>query len=120
MIEGYSFSVKTELVSKVKDGCGLYWNNVMVASPNKKTVFSNNLCGEDSKDVTFIQKGYMTILEHYSSSVGRFQYYIFDLCKKRMIKTKKIDEGAGKFEWQEFIVMKEEFRKKYVESVVNF
>ena len=119
-IEGYSFSMKTELVSKIKDGCGLYWNNVVVKSPSKKILFANNLCGEDNEDVTFIHRGYLTILEHYSSSVGIFQYYIFDLCKKRMIKTKKIDQGPGKFSWEKFIDLDEEFKRKHVEKVVPF
>src|SRR5258705_12418608 len=97
-IEGYVFRHERQELKKLTDECSNYLNRVSMKDGGK-VIFNNSICGVDINDVSFIQKGYLTILEHYSSPVGWFEYFVIDLCKKRIIKTKRIDEGKGKFVW---------------------
>ena len=118
-IEGYVFRHERQELKKVTNECSGYLNGVSVKAGGK-VIFNSSICGVDLNDVRFIQKGYLTVLENYSSPVGWFEYLVFDLCKKRVIKTKRIDEGKGKFAWDQFIEPDETFRKKYVAEVTNF
>jgi hypothetical protein len=118
-IEGYVFSHERQQLKKLTNECSDYLNRVSVKADGK-VIFNNSICGVDINDVRFIQKGYLTVLEHYSSPVGWFEYFVFDLCKKRIIKTKRIDEGKGKFTWEKFIELDQSFRKQYVAEVTSF
>ncbi len=119
VVDGYTFSQDRKELTKVVDECSDYLNRITVKS-GSKTIFVQKICGEDINDVRFIHKGYLTVLEHYSSSVGWFEYIVFDLCKHRIITTKRIEEGQGIFEWKEFITLDEAFKKKFVEKVTSF
>lgn len=119
VVEGYAFNQDRVELTKVVDECSDYLNKITVKEGDK-TIFTKSICGVDVSDVRFIHKGYLTVLEHYSSPVGWFEYVVFDLCKHRIITTKRIEEGQGKFKWEEFISLDEAFKKKYVEKVVSF
>jgi hypothetical protein len=105
-------------LDKMVSECSDYLNKITIKAGGK-VVFENSICGVDVNDVQFIHKGYITVLEHYSSPVGWFEYIVFDVCKNRIITTKRIDEGV-KINWEEFIELKEPFKTKYVEQVTNF
>lgn len=119
VVEGYTFSQDRTQLTKVVNECSDYLNKVTMKTADK-TIFEKSFCGTDEKDIHFIHKGYLTVLEYYSSSVGWFEYVVFDLCKHRIITTKRIEEGQGKFKWEEFISLDEEFKNKFVVKVVNF
>jgi hypothetical protein len=118
-INGYSFRLDKKEMQKMVDGCGDILNSLSVQSQGK-VLFSENICAVEMEDVRFTTKGYLTVLEHYSSPVGWTKYYIFDLCKKRLIKTRRIDETEERLVWEAFIELSESTRKKYVEQVIDF
>ena len=92
----------------------------MLTVNNKtKNVFAQTICTAEIGDIQFLQKGYLTIIEHYSSPVDWAVYYIFDLCKGSVIKTKQIDEGI-KLRWEDFINPTAQTKKKYIESITKF
>jgi len=117
-IEGYVFNDEQTQLTKLVENCSDYLHKISMKSAGS-TIFERSFCGVDSKDVQFIQKGYLTVLEHYSSPVGWYEYVVFDLCKKRIMLTKRIDEGE-KFSWEQFIELKKDFKEKYIVKIQNF
>ncbi len=118
-INGYGFKLDKKGMQKMTDGCGDILNKLSVQSQGK-VIFSESICTVEIEDVRFTIKGYLTVLEHYSSPVGWTKYYIFDLCKKRLIKTRRIDETEKRLVWEDFIELTEATKKKYVEEILTF
>lgn len=118
VVNDCTFSLERKQLTKVVDDCSDYLNKITLKTGGK-VIFETSICGTDAIDVQFIHKGYLTVLEHYSSSVGWFEYYVFDVCKTRIVKTKRIDQGV-KLNWEEFIELKPDFKSKYVEKVTEF
>jgi len=118
-VNGYSFILNQKEMQEMIDGCGHILNTLKVQSQGR-VLFSENICAVEIGDVRFTIKGYLTVLEYYSSPVGWTKYYIFDLCKKRVIKTRRIDETEKRLVWEDFIELNDSIRKKYVEQIVDF
>ena len=118
IVNGCTFTLERKQLTKVVADCSDYLNKVTVKAESK-IVFETTICGTDLKDVQFIHKGYLTVLEYYSSSVGWFEYHIFDVCKRRIIKTRRIDQGE-KLNWEDFIELSPDFKNKYVKKVTEF
>lgn len=76
-----------------------------------KEIYQRQICSAELTDVKIVTKGYLTVVEHYSSPVGWSQFYVFDLCKMRLFLTKKIQESPG-LPWEKFINVDNEFRAK--------
>jgi hypothetical protein len=117
-IQGYVFSDDQVQLTKLVDNCSDYLHKISMRSANS-TVFEVSFCGVDSKDVQFIQKGYLTVLEHYSSPVGWSEYVVFDICKKRIMLTRRIEEGE-KISWDQFIDMNKDFKDNYIVRIQEF
>ena len=81
-----------------------------------KKIYQGQICSAELSDVKFIRKGYLTVVEHYSSPVGWSQFYVFDLCKMRLFVTKKLQESPG-LNWENFIDVSDEFNAKYIAEV---
>lgn len=84
-----------------------------------KEVYKNVLCTVDLDDVKIIERGYLTVIEHYSSPVGWSQFYVIDFCKKRLFVTKKLPESTG-LSWKKFINLQEQFKNRYIEQEKSF
>jgi len=110
-----TIKLEKEELTKVAKECDAVVN-LLTMSTNSNQVFVETICTADIEDVRFTQKGYLTIVEHYSSPVGWTVYYIFDLCKSRLIKTKRIDEGV-KLIWNDFIDPNNVTKKNYIEKI---
>lgn len=115
---GYTVKLEKQELLKITDNCDGTLNKLSV-SDNEKVVFNKTICTADIRDVLFVEKGYLTIIEHYSSPVGWSQYYIFDLCKRRVVVTKKIEEGT-ELSWEEFIELDSGVKEKYVDNILPF
>lgn len=112
---GFTFKLERTELKVLTDGCTE--NRVTLSvMHNSSACLSEIFCVADKSDVRFNLKGYMTVVEHYSSPVGWAIFYIFDLCKKRMIVTKRIEEGQS-LNWDDFIELKDSTKKKYVERI---
>ena len=114
----YNIKLEKEVLTAITKGCD---GTLNILTVNNKTtsVFAQTICTAEVGDVRFLQKGYLTIIEHYSSPVGWTVYYIFDLCKGSFIKTKQIDEGI-KLVWHDFINPTAKTQEKYIESITKF
>lgn len=82
-----------------------------------KQVYYKRICAVELEEVQIRVKGYLTVIEHYSSPVGWSQFYVFDLCKMRLIITKRLAESPG-LPWNEFSNPTDEFSKQYVEQTI--
>ena len=118
-IDNCNFKHDRQQLTKVVKQCSDYLNKITLTVSGKK-IYEVELCGVDESDVRFIHKGYLTVLERYSSAAGWFEYTVFDLCKKRIITTRRVEEGTAKFAWEEFIKLEEPFKTKYVDKVKDF
>lgn len=83
-----------------------------------KQVYYNRICSVTMEEVQIRVKGYLTVIEHYSTPVGWSQFYVFDLCKMRLMITKRLEESPG-LPWDEFINPTNEFGKQYVERTIS-
>lgn len=83
-----------------------------------KQIYQEKICSAELTDVKVLVRGYLTVVEHYSSPVGWSQFYVFDLCKMRLILTKKLQESPG-LPWEQFIDISDEFNAKYIEKIVQ-
>jgi hypothetical protein len=112
---GFTFKLERKELKVLTDGCTE--NRVTLSvMHNGVACFSKIFCVADKSDIRFTQKGYMTVVEHYSSPVGWTIFYVFDLCKKRVIVTNRIDEGQS-LNWDDFIELKDSTKKKFVEKI---
>ncbi len=114
----YTIKLEKKELQKILNNCDASINTITVNN-SINNVYAETICTAEIDDVRFAQKGYLTIIEHYSSPVGWTVYYIFDLCKESIIKTKQIDEGI-KLTWYDFINPTTETEKKYIESTAKF
>ena len=114
---GYVVKVEKEELTKITNDCDAVANKVILIIGGR-TIYTEAICTADIEDVRFTNKGYLTVVEHYSSPVGWTIYYIFDLCKNQLIKTKRIDEGI-ELDWSDFIEPTQVTREKYIEKVTN-
>lgn len=112
---GFTFKLEREELKVQTDGCTE--NRVMLSvMHNGVGSFSESFCVADKEDVRFHLKGYMTVVEHYSSPVGWTIFYIFDLCKKRVIVSKRIDEGQF-LHWEDFIEPAASTKERYIDKI---
>lgn len=113
---GFVFKLERKALKALTDGCT---ENRVTSSVthNSSACFSEIFCVADKEDIRFNSKGYITVVEHYSSPVGWTIFYVFDLCKKRVVVTRRIEEGES-LAWEEFIDLKEVTKKKYVDKIV--
>jgi hypothetical protein len=116
-LNGFFFSIETNELDKITNGCGAFLSKVRVMN-GSKIVFNEVICVVEIDDIGFRQKGYLTIIEHYSSPVGWSQFYIFDVCKKRLIRTKKIEEGT-ELNWSDFINPSPLLSTKFIEKMIQ-
>lgn len=112
---GFAFKLEKKALKVLTDGCSEVRVKLSVTNKGSNS-FSEIFCVADKEDVRFNQKGYLTVIEHYSSPVGWTIFYVFDLCKKRVIVTRRIEEGES-LVWEEFIDLKDSTKKKYVDKV---
>jgi len=119
ILEGYKFKIEKKELQKVTDGCGEILNRLTLEN-GSDLIFSETICTSEIGDIRFHTKGYLTVVERYSSPVGWTEFYIFDICKKRLIKTKRVEEGQTNLGWEQFIELTESTRKKYVSQVIDF
>lgn len=113
---GFAFKLEKKALKVLTDGCSEIRVKLSVTHKGSNS-FSEIFCVADKEDVRFNQRGYLTVIEHYSSPVGWTIFYVFDLCKRRLIVTRRIDEGET-LVWDEFIDLKDITKKKYVDKVV--
>lgn len=114
---GFTFKLERTELKTVNGDCTE--NRVALSvTQNGSACFSQIFCVADKSDVRFTLKGYMTVVEHYSSPVGWTIFYVFDLCKRRVIVTKRIEEGQS-LNWDDYIDLNENTKRKYVESIKN-
>jgi hypothetical protein len=112
---GFTFKLERKALKVLTDGCSE--NRVALSvMHNGSASFSDIFCVADKEDIRFNVKGYMTVVEYYSSPVGWTIFYVFDLCKKRLIVTKRIDEGQS-LKWEDFVELTDATKKKYVDKV---
>lgn len=118
IINEYELSLsKKEAVETESGFCEV--QNIISLNKGAGELQSFSVCTAELEDVQFVNKGYLTVIEHYSSPVGWSKYFVFDFCKKRMIETKKLDEGT-EIEWASFIDFNSEFEKSTIEKITKF
>jgi hypothetical protein len=115
--QGIRIEVEKQELLKLTEGCDGFLN-VLTVKRRGNRVFTERICSVDSGDVVFVRKGYLTIVEHYSSPVGWSKYYIVDLCQGRLIITREIEEGT-EIDWEKFIDLDGSV-KPYIEEVKKF
>ena len=84
-----------------------------------KLVYKTQICSVELGDVEILERGYLTIIRHYSSPVGWSKAYIIDICKERLIETKELDEGTT-IAWNDFVDLDSITKDKYVKKITNF
>ncbi len=111
------FLYKYSMVETDKGVCEVSSNLRLVKAG--KQVYQTQICSVELSDVEVLEKGYLTVIRHYSSPVGWSKAYIIDLCKGRLIETKELNEGLT-ITWNDFIELSSATREKYVKSITNF
>jgi hypothetical protein len=115
---GFVFSLSSKELKAITNGCSDFLASLKVTNSGR-TIYSESFCIPDKKDVRFHLKGYLTVIEYYSSPVGWTKYHIFDLCKRRLMITRKIEENEV-LAWEDFIELKDITKKKFIEKVEAF
>ena len=104
---------KKRFVETNQGFCEAY-SELIILNGNKE-VYKNAICTVELDDIKFREKGYLTVIEHYSSPVGWSQFYVIDFCKKRLYITKKLQESLG-LSWEKFIEPEQKFKDQYIEQ----
>lgn len=113
-INGFKLCVQTREVLVQNGVCDTYVSELSV-DRNKSTVFEESICASYDNDVTIIRKGYLSIVEHYSSPVGWSIYYIFNFCESRVFQTRRIsDSDKTNLNWEDFIEPSDEISSEYI------
>jgi hypothetical protein len=116
--ESFSLTLDKEELTGLVNNCGSILNKISFFEDDNLT-YNISLCTSDFEDITFIKKGYLTVIEHYSSPVGWSKYFVFDFCKKRIIETKTLGEGTS-IEWTSFIDFTSDFKKSTIAKIIEF
>jgi hypothetical protein len=106
----YQFVKEDQVLCEVSNSLKLIMNG--------KQIFHEKICTAELADVKIITRGYLTVVEHYSSSVGWSQFYVFDFCKMRLLLTNKLQESPG-LPWESFIDLRNDFKTQYIEKVIQ-
>jgi hypothetical protein len=117
-INDITVSLRKYLNVKTDQGVCEVSGDVKLTRGGKK-IYQEQICSAELPDVKIVTKGYLTVVEHYSSPVGWSQFYVFDLCKMRLLLTKKLQESPG-LPWEKFIDVSDDFKAKYIEKIVQF
>ena len=117
-LSGHVLKVEKQELLKLTNGCENIMNHLSLKN-QKREVFSESICTAEIEDLSITKKGYLTVVEHHSSPVGWSKYYVFDLCKQRLVITKELDEGT-KLAWDHFITLDDSTKGKYVDKVIPF
>ncbi len=108
---------KKQLVETDQGFCEVY--NELILLRGNKMIYKNSICAAELADVTITERGYPTVVEHYSSPIGWSQFYVFDFCKMRLFITKKIQESSG-LPWKKFIDPEPQFKAQFLEKEESF
>ena len=115
---GFSICLEKQILSQITEECDAVINEVSL-SYEEEELFKETICTPDVEDVLLVREGYITIIEHYSSPVGWSRYFVFDLCQRKVIKTKRLDEGT-ELNWGDFIKLDSLTKEEYVDEIIAF
>ena len=91
---------------------------VLTVKVDSSTLYTKTFCVAEPDDVLFVEKGPLTALEYYSSSVGWSQFYIIDFRKMRVVITKRLQESPH-LDWQQFVSISAEVDERYVQEIID-
>ena len=118
MYQGLEITLSQTSNIETPEGLCEYWNTLTVREGDA-VLFEASFCTVEDIDAKMVHKGYLTVIEHYSSPVGWSQFYVVDVVARKVFKTHPLQESMG-LPWEQFIDPKAAFLAENVASQSSF